>query len=249
MAWQRLIDSANQARAAGQFHDALQLCDRAAQLGQAARYRAALLRGNILLDLGDAAGALSSFEAVADLDVADPEIDLARGIALFELVRFSESEGALLSAVRLDPNIAEAYHTLGRIAEFMGTGEEIEYFRMARRLAPEIFPAANKLSEIEFTALVESVLNEMPPEEASLLAYMPVIVTGLPQPNDLRAISPPLSPASLAVLIRNTEELPGVPAAAIVLYKRNFELTYADKDAMRIGMKQTILNELHAITG
>src|SRR5262245_29570273 len=98
--WESLLDEAASALEEDRHHDALQLCDRAALLGDEARYNAAILRGDILLELGDPSGALSSYETVADPDVQDPDLDCARGMAFFELGRLAEADSALRSALR-----------------------------------------------------------------------------------------------------------------------------------------------------
>ena len=90
----KLLARAQKAFAGHQLRDALQLCDRAALLSPQGRYEAARLRGDILLTMDDAAGALSCYESVADVAVPDPALDCARGQALFMLGRLAEAENA-----------------------------------------------------------------------------------------------------------------------------------------------------------
>src|SRR5690606_25477836 len=132
-----------------------QLCDRAALSGDDGRYHGALLRGDILLELGDAAAALSAYETVAQLDVPDPELDCARGIALFHLCRLPEAENALRSALRGRPDLPHAWYTLALIAEIRGNGQDPELFRRARMLDPEHYPPLEQMGRGEFEQALE----------------------------------------------------------------------------------------------
>ena len=160
--WGRLLKEAERALLGGRSGEALRYCERAAVGGEEARYSASLLRGNILLEMGDAQGALRAFESVADPDAADPEIDCARGVALFELARFAEAEAALKSSIREAPHLAQSYYTLGLLAEFAGKGEEVRWFRQARELAPEKFAHHKQLRTAAFQSMLEDALTGLP---------------------------------------------------------------------------------------
>lgn len=259
MAWEDLLDEAEATWADGRHHDALQLCDRAALQGEDARYYAALLRGDILLDLGDPAGALSSFESVADPEHHDPEIDLARGIALFELARFAEAENALRSALRGEPplpetGLAEAHHTLGLIYEIAGNGGEVEHFRAARRYDPERYPPPRQMSHEDFERVVEEALGELPETVKKAIENVPVLVAELPHPDDLRIAEPALSPRSLGLFIgpppgsTSVLDAPSAERPTILLFKRNLERACADRDQLIEEIRLTVIHEVgHAL--
>lgn len=239
--WQSLLEDA---RSLAQEHPlaALQLCDRAALLSDAGRHRAALLRGDILLELGDAAGALSCYESIADLSNKDSEVDCARGLALFHLARFAESENALKSALRDDANLPQAHFALGVMAEISGTGQEVEHFRRARRLDPERFPYAPRLSNADFEKAVEEALLGLPEALREVLQEMVVLVAPMPRLDDLRQDDAPLSPLSKATRVALAASYYGVvdettpPRPAILLFKRNIERACRD----RLGVVTTI---------
>ncbi len=253
--WEQLLDEAALALEQVRHHEALQLCDRAAQLGAEARYHAAILRGDVLLDLGDASGALSSYETVADPEVLDPELDCARGVALFELGRLAEAENALRSAIRGKPDLAEAYYALGLVAELLGSGQEVEYFRRARKLDPERFPAHVQSPREEFEAAVEQAIEQLPAPIRQALEDIPVIIAELPHPEDLKVAEPPLSPMSLGMFVRSAAsvgsafvEEPELEQPVMVLFKRNLERAAVDREQLLEEIAHTITHELgHAL--
>ena len=254
--WEEMLDEAAAALDESRHHDALQLCDRASMLGDDARYHAAILRGDVLLDLGDPGGALSSYETVADPDLDDPELDCARGIALFELGRFAEAENALASAVRGDPELAEAYYALGLLAELQGTGKEIEYFRRARRLDPDEYPAHLQLAREEFEATVEEALTRMPGGIREALTRLPVLIAELPHPEDVRHADPPLSPLALGMFVGSPPwaegavmEAPDSQQPAMVLFKRNLERAATTREELIDEIRRTITHEIGHVLG
>jgi predicted Zn-dependent protease with MMP-like domain len=252
--WERLLDQAEDAWTQKRHHDALQLCDRAALLGEDPRYFAALLRGDILLELGDAAGALSSFESVAHPETHDPEVDLSRGVALFELGRLAEAENALKSALRGDANLAEAHYTLGLIAEVSGSGSEAEHFRQARKLDPTTYAPHPSLTREEFERVVEAAVSELPESVKSVIQNVPVLVAELPHPDDLRLAVPPLSPRSLGLFVGTPPQQGSVLDAppseqpTILLFKRNLERACHDRDELIEEIRLTVIHEVgHAL--
>lgn len=255
MDWEGLLDEAAQALEEQRHHEALQLCDRVAMLGGEARYHAAILRGDVLLDLGDAGGALSSYETVADPDVQDPELDCARGIALFELGRLAEAESALKSSLRGNADLAEAHYALGLVAELLGTGQEVEYFRRARRLDPDRYPPKPQMSRDEFEEVVEESLTLVPKTVQAALQSVPVIIAELPHPDDIKNAEPPLSPLALGMYVGpppgldDLSDLPSVEQPAMVLFKRNLERSTDGKNELKEEIARTVVHELGHVLG
>ena len=246
--WETLLTRAQAAWSDERPHDALQLCDRAALLGDVARHKAAMLRGDILLQLGDAAGALSSFDSVADPSVPDPLLDCARGLALFELARFAEADSALQSALRGNATLADAHYALGVMAEISGSGNETEHFRRARKYAPERYDLAPKLSTDEFKAVVAQGLERVPERVRTAMQATPVLVTEMPRLDDLRQSDPPMSPQSFGMYValaiapnQLADDVPTEPA--ILLFKRNLERACPHRIALIQAIRDTVLEE------
>jgi tetratricopeptide (TPR) repeat protein len=240
--WEQLLQEARAAWGDEQPHAALQLCDRAALQSAPARHAAALLRGDILLQLGDAAGALSSYDSVANPSVPDASLDCSRGLALFELARFAEAENALSSALRGDPQLAEAHHALGVMSEIMGKGDETEHFRLARRLAPQRFDLAPRLSTEQFESVVQKGLERLPERVRIAMMSMTVLVMEMPRLEDLRELNPPISPQSFGMHVALTAG-PAATQPAVLLFKRNLERACPHEAALVQAVRNTVLEE------
>lgn len=240
-----LVAAARAAVGERRIHDALQLCDRAALRSDEGRYLAARLRGDILLDLGDARGALSSYDSVAEPTVPDPELDLSRGLALFELARLAEADNALRSALRGKPDAAEGHYTLGLIAEMEGSGEQDGYFRRARLLAPGRYPASAKVRPEQFTLAVTAAVAKLDGPTRARLSQTPLLVAEYPNAADLARRSPPISPLAFVMRVAvRTVQVPGQPpdssGTALLLFKRNIERAYPEAEAMVRAIGETL---------
>lgn len=242
--WEELLQKAEHSLTLGRVGEALQLCDRASFGPGAARYRAALMRGRILLELGDPLGALSTFESVARVDRPDPEVDCARGIALFELAQFPEAQAALRSALKMNPKLPDAYYTLALIAEFLGTGEEAHWFRKARELDPERFAPSVQLTNELFQTVIEDAVSDMDERFQKALEDIPIVVAELPLVNDLHQLDPKISPLSLAMMVGTVMENAGETAIqpVLFLFKRNVERAFHARDEMVSATRAAIMS-------
>ena len=245
-AWRTLLDEAQSARSARRYHDALQLSDRAAFQGDEARYHAARLRGDTLLDAGQAAAALSTYDSIADLAVPDSELDCARGVALFELGKFPEANNALRSALRGKPDLAEAYYTLGLLAEILGTPGEEELFRRARQLDSDRYPITPLMAHDTFVAAVDEALASVPAHVARALTDVPVLVVDVPHPEDLSRAQLPTPPTAMGMTIDHSQC--GHPqcdeARTILLFKRNLERAAATGEQLQTKIRELVTHEV-----
>lgn len=254
MDWRQLLDRADEAARDGRFEEALDACNRAALVNEEARYFAGFLRGDILMEIGDAAGALSAYDSVADPETVDPDLDCARGVALFELAMLPEAENALRSALGTSPDLAEAYFTLGLITEIKGGEATDSLFRQARQLAPDRYPPAQHMSHEAFEAVVAEALAELPDRVKEAIVNIPVLVEELPTIEELRAASPPLSPATLGMFVGAPPAQLSVLDAAeaqqpvILLYKRNLEHAFPEREQLVKEVRLTVIHEVgHAL--
>lgn len=252
--YKALLLAAKEAWAQTQVHDALQLCDRAALMGDAARHGAALLRGDILLDLGDAAGALSSYDSIADPSVPDSELDAARGMALLELARFAEAENALTSALRGSPDNADVLFALGLIAEMHHSGREVEFFRRARKLDPKRFAATPRLGHEGFEAVVAEALEGLPGPMRQFMTKVPVLVAEVPHPEEIKLPDPPVSPLAFGMWVALTVDGMTDSAAlprprGMLLFKRNLERASSDRAALIEHIQAFVQDELEEHLG
>ena len=232
--WEQLLKQAERHLEEGRPGDALQLCDRACFAGDDALYQSALMRGRILLEIGDTSGALSCFDSIASLETKDAEVDCARGTALFELAQFPEAQSALQSAIREDPNLADAHYLLGLIAEFVGSGEEGRWFREAYRIDPERFSPSPQLTNDEFSEVIEEAVSGMDESFQQALEQIPIVVAELPLVNELKHLEPVISPLSLAMVVGTIVDgyVDETVEPVLFLFKRNIERAFRDREGM-----------------
>ena len=242
--WQELLKRAKHSLLMERPGEALQYCDRASFGSDEARYASVLVRGRILLEMGDPMGALSMFESIARLDYQDPEVDCARGRALFELAQFPESQAALTSALQVDAKLADAYYTLGLIAEFTGTGEEGPLFREARRLDPQRFFPNIQMTNDSFEALIHEAVAEMEEPFQRVLEQIPIMIAELPLVNDLHQLNPRISPLSLSMLVGAVVESGPDEGIQPVLFffKRNVERGFSNRTGMISATRSAIIS-------
>ncbi len=237
--WQDILQAAEAALIAGRHNEVIRLCDRAVHGGTAARYRAALLRGQSLLLCGDPAGALNSYESIAHPDHADALVDLARGLALFELVQLPEAEAALCSALRQDPHLGEAYYIRALIAEMHGNPADNELWREARRHAPLLYPAALHRSRTAFEVLIDAAREQLSEVLFNAVMGMPLHICEAPHPHDLHRTSPVTSPHALSMLIA-----PEHGGPAILIFKRTIERTFRTNAEVLVALRDSVFTHL-----
>jgi len=246
--WRQLLLKARHSLELGRPGEALQYCDRAALECEEARQTAALVRGAVLLELGDPSGALNCYEAIAIPNQPDPDLDCARGMALFELGHLAEAEAALKSAIHDDPGLAQAHYTLGLLYELSGIPEGMRCFREARRLSPEKFPADCQYTRAEFEELLKEAVAELPEEVAKALEDYPIVVADLPMVDELRQIQPRMSPQSLALVLGTEGSPKGPQKPCLLVFKRNVERAFRDRESAASKVRDTVIREFsHAL--
>ena len=251
MNWQEVLDDAEVAFREGDFERALSLCDRAHNAGPEAQYFSTLLQGDVLLDSGDPEAALECYESLADPEVEDPTVDCARGIALFELIRFDQADEALDAALQKDPENPDAHHVRGLIAELRGQ-DPSSHFASAAQLDPERFDFKT-IGQEEFQAIVDESIDQLPAPVRDAIKGIPVLIAELPHIDDLRSAEPPLSPSSLGMFVgvppgqTSWLDAPSEPPK-ILLFKRNLERAFSDRATLLEEIQNTVIHEVgHAL--
>jgi predicted Zn-dependent protease with MMP-like domain len=164
------------------------------------RARLLLLQAQALNDLGGADAALPSVDAALALAPNLVEAAHERGVCLFNLCRFTESEEAFRAVLRRSPDDPYAHHHLGLIYERLGRHEQASgHFARARGLAPEEFGPEVAMSSEEFAREVDRAIAELTPEVRALLGDVRIELADLPSQEDLTAVEPPFSPTILGL--------------------------------------------------
>ncbi len=151
------------------------------------------LRGRLLLLEAEALSDLNrpdvALPRVSEAILLSPGLDgatLEYALVLFRLLRFDESESALLDVLSEFPRSARAHHHLGLIYERKGRDSDADaHFLRARRLNPKEFFPPISLSEEEFAAEVERAIAELPARLRSLLRKINLQTVALPKRGDL----------------------------------------------------------------
>ncbi|MBI3179746.1 MAG: metallopeptidase family protein, partial [Deltaproteobacteria bacterium] len=163
-------------------------------------------------------------------------------------------ENALRSALRGNPDLAEAHYTLGLLAEILGTGSEVDHLRQARKLDPKAYPVTPQMPRPDFEAVVSEALSKLPEPVRSATQNIPVLVAEVPHPADLTQGDPPLSPRILGLFVgappaeTSTLDAPPVEQPTILLFKRNLERASPDRATLIEEIRVTVLHEVgHAL--
>jgi tetratricopeptide (TPR) repeat protein len=162
--------------------------------------RLALLEGQALIDLGRAE------EAVRRLNVAlslAPRFDAAqyeKGVALFELCRFTDARRAFDKVAASSSDRAHALYHLGLIEEREDAEKLAErHFEEATTRDPVAFPRPPSVTAEEFAERVRRVVADLPDDARTDLGQAQLETADLPALDDLIAEKPPLSPTILGL--------------------------------------------------
>jgi predicted Zn-dependent protease with MMP-like domain len=204
----------------------------------------AWLEGVGLLALDEPTRALERFDAA--LELAEDHLDarLDRGLLLFELGEFDAAKEDLEDFTEAPLESADAWHTLGLIAERAGDAAFAKKaFAAATRLSPETFPPATLMSEADFDAAVKDALARLPDEAQQALAD--VLVTVEPFPTDEDLDGGAHSPTTLGMF----KERPLGAKAQIVLFQKNLERATRSRRELLHEIGITVAHEVGHLLG
>lgn len=241
--------------------DGLALCARGRKLAQRADdvelvYEFLLLEGMGLNQLGECEQALGSLEAALEHMPRSVDAQVELGIALFELCRFTEAQGAFERVLKDAPDEAWAHHYLGLMAERRGdTREAKKRFTKAQALVPEEFPPPVELSEEEFDRALEAAVKALPEHVKGYLDNVTISVEDIPSDDDLTSQSPALSPCILGVFRGTPVGERSVTSAydhfpaSIVLYQKNLERFAKTREELIEQIGITVMHEVGHLVG
>jgi tetratricopeptide (TPR) repeat protein len=217
--------------------------------------RLALLAAMAENDLGRSRDALGHLEQVLADRPDDPDALYERGVALYELCRFAESERALSRVLQKSPDDAWAIHYRGLLAERAGDEARAQVlFKKALELAPSDFKPEVAADRRAFDAEIKRAVAALPVAEQRALREVPIQVEDLPAMADLTATDPPLSPSILGLFRGPPENEPcdpgeGPRCRAIVFYRKNLARFARDQQELTEQVKVTLLHELGHLHG
>lgn len=194
---------------------------------------------------GDLEGARASLSAARDIaGEDDPEVGYGRALLAWEEGKLDIAAQELRELLELDPEFADAHHTLGLVLEELGDEPgKVHHFMRTRVLDAkqdaELGPIAREdLKRIEQVA--REVLDGLPDEFADKLRHVPVLLENRPsralveEGFDPRAFGLFDGPA-------NGEDAPA--PTRIVLYTHNMLNAFGDED-LEEQIEITVLHEV-----
>jgi tetratricopeptide (TPR) repeat protein len=162
--------------------------------------RLALLEGQALIDLGRGGEALHRIDAALAASPGFTAASYERGVALFELCRFSEARPMFEKVLVGTPDHAHALYHLGLIEERIGDeATAARHLAAASAADPKSFPPPPEISQLDFAARVQRAVAELPEDIKHDLAAIKIEAADLPDEADLVAEKPPLSPTILGL--------------------------------------------------
>lgn len=208
--------------------------------------RLAATEASALNSVGRSEDALNVAESALTLNADEPVALLQRGIALFELARFEESDKAMADARAHDPQSGKVFYYSGLLAERLNRAADARtYFKEASRLDPEAYPGDLDVTTAEFQNIVDEQVAGLPEEQQASLKGTHFSWTDLPATEDLLAGDPVLSPTIVGIY------RPGSPGQsdAILLYRKNLLHVVRSRQELQNEVRDTLLHELGHLAG
>lgn len=212
----------------------------------------AVLEAQALNDLGRSDEALDRIDTALRLTPNRGDALHERGVALFDLSRFSDAKIAFERALAAQPQDAYTHQMLGLTLEQLGdhAGAEAE-LRRAIELAPNELSPPVLISVAEFQKEIDAVINSLPAERRARVKAIKVEVADLPDPTDLKAVQPPFPPTILGLYRGPVGRAPGPgdEPPSIVLYRKNLARAVKSRTELSEQIRDTLLHEIGHLEG
>lgn len=190
------FDDAHESFQEGDYEAALEICDEIIGEDESKAPADVLwLAGECLLQLQEPGEALHLLDAADEAEPEQPAIQLARGVALFELLRWDESEKALRAASEGDDALGDAWYFLGLLEERRGNSEAAErLFTRAVQSDPENLHAPTRWPDQEVAKAWTMIAEDLPEPASRWFRSIEYIVKPFPAEVDLRRDDGNVSP-------------------------------------------------------
>jgi Flp pilus assembly protein TadD/predicted Zn-dependent protease with MMP-like domain len=230
------------------------------------RARLELVTGQALSDLGRAKEALTHLDAAIAAAPDDLTARYERGLALFELCRFTDAEHVLREVLLKDPADAFAHQQLGLTLEQLGDGKSAaRELAEAQKLNPTEIHAPLDVDRATFEKMVREEIAALPDRLRADLGQATLELPDLPRVDDLTADDPPLPPTILGLfrgaplgsppVLARRRDGHGDPQPAetdkraIALYRLNLLRATSSISELREQIRTTLHHELGHLRG
>jgi Flp pilus assembly protein TadD/predicted Zn-dependent protease with MMP-like domain len=241
----------------------LELAQRGSRRAEARRRRnpplvadLAVLEAQALNDLGRSDEALNRVAAALRIASGRGDALHEKGVALFDLSRFTEAKGVLQKALGIQPDDAYTHQMLGLTLEQLGdpTGADTELAR-ALELAPTELTRPIVIPPSEFQKEVDAVVATLPAARKERVRSIKIEIADLPDPVDLAAVTPPFPPTILGLYrgpVGHAAATPPTPSdepVSIVLYRKNLARAVKSRTELSEQIRDTLLHEIGHLEG
>jgi len=241
----------------------LELAQRGSRRAEARRRRnpplvadLAVLEAQALNDLGRSDEALVRVGAALRIASNRGDALHEKGVALFDLSRFTDAKVALTKALGVQPEDAYTHQMLGLTLEQLGEAKAAEAeLARAFELAPTELSKPVVISVSEFQQEVDAVVATLPAERKARVRAIKIEIADLPDPIDLAAVTPPFPPTILGLYrgpVGHAAELPATPGddpVSIVLYRKNLARAVKSRSELSEQIRDTLLHEIGHLEG
>jgi Flp pilus assembly protein TadD/predicted Zn-dependent protease with MMP-like domain len=210
----------------------------------------AVLEAQALNDLGRSDEALERVDAALRIAPGRGDALHEKGVALFDLSRFADAKAVLQKALAAQPDDAYTHQMLGLTMEALGEPADAELAKAVQLAPGELFPPV-MISVEDFQKEIDAVIATLPPERKARVQAIKVEIADLPDPADLKAVTPPFPPTILGLYrgpVGRTPA-PGDEAPSIVLYRKNLGRAVKTRTELTEQIRDTLLHEIGHLEG
>jgi Flp pilus assembly protein TadD/predicted Zn-dependent protease with MMP-like domain len=211
----------------------------------------AVLEAQALNDLGRSDEALERVDAALRIAPGRGDALHEKGVALFDLSRFAEAKAAFQKALTIQPDDAYTHQMFGLALEQLRDPQADAELKRAIELAPAELSLPVLVSVPEFQKEIDAVLATLPADRRTKVQSIKIEIADLPDPADLRAVSPPFPPTILGLYRgpvgrspTTTDEPP-----SIVLYRKNLARAVKSRVELTEQIRDTLLHEIGHLEG
>jgi predicted Zn-dependent protease with MMP-like domain len=203
---------------------------------------ASFLRATALYELGELSDALEHCaEALTEEEWAEPY--RLRAAILMSSAEPEEALEASRRAVELEPESADAHHTLGLVFTQLGRIAEADAsFSRASELAPDEYFVPFRLQDDAFDDAIEEALSNLPSEFREQLENVEIAIEDIPS-RDLIQDGSDYGDLGLYYGSTIQAEEAGLPDR-ILLFQRNLENISPDRETLIAEIGETLLHEV-----
>ncbi len=241
----------------------LELAQRGSRRAQARRRRnaplsadLAVLEAQALNDLGRSDEALSRIDAALRFAPGRGDALHEKGVALFDLSKFTDARATLAKALAIQPDDAYTHQMMGLTLEQLGEIAKADgELERARQLAPLELTAPVLIPVEEFKKEVDAVVASLPADKKARVLAIKIDVADLPDAADLAAVKPPFPPTILGLYrgpVGHAAQLPPQPGddpPSIALYRKNLARAVKTRAELSEQIRDTLLHEIGHLEG